>query len=378
MCHNADSMPPSQGVTSSDAPSQQAGSRGPASEHRAEAAAAAECRGQRVPHEIRIASVTPQALAAMAEQPPESQPSTEPKPPSAVAALRAAIERAFFSGNPGLTHGMLHLMKDTGDWGSARPYRAGDAGGAGAHDVRGGQRLRAAGDEDHQGPVARPVHGAAAVHATRPRRDQFYSAKHGEPFSSLEPELTCCLAYVARVETRSRGASSPCASWWSCPPAQCADRLDEPLKGILTMPVQTQLHLRCLDKWHEASLPACAATFATAELRRQQLLLVRRHRQSVDLPDLRYVGCGRYNRRARVGTDRVWDYCGDNFRPPAGAEQGDGNSVQVGGDVPDDKLDAVTLEYTYLLTSQLESQRLYYEEQLEQAGCKPARDSAGR
>lgn len=31
----------------------------------------------------------------------------------------------------------------------------------------------------------------------------------------------------------------------------------------------------------------------------------------------------------------------------------------------EEKVDAVTLEYTYLLTNQLESQRLYFEEKLE-------------
>lgn len=30
----------------------------------------------------------------------------------------------------------------------------------------------------------------------------------------------------------------------------------------------------------------------------------------------------------------------------------------------DEKLDGITLEYTYLLTNQLESQRLYFEEKL--------------
>uniref|UniRef100_A0A1I8FP38 RING-type domain-containing protein n=1 Tax=Macrostomum lignano TaxID=282301 RepID=A0A1I8FP38_9PLAT len=275
----------------------------------AEAAAAAECRGQRVPHEIRIASVTPQALAAMAEQPPESQPSTEPKPPALSAAPSAAIERAFFSGNP---------TRETG----ARPgppVLVMLAVPAHMTVIDLAQFVADSGSELLEMKIIRdrsPGQFMVLLQFTdQAAADQFYSAKHGEPFSSLEPELTCCLAYVARFPCVRELVELP-----TCP--VCLDRLDEPLKGILTILCNHSFHLRCLDKWHEASCP--------------------------------------------VGTDRVWDYCGDNFVHRLVQNKADGKLVQVGGDVPDDKLDAVTLEYTYLLTSQLESQRLYYEEQLEQ------------
>uniref|UniRef100_A0A1I8F624 RING-type domain-containing protein n=1 Tax=Macrostomum lignano TaxID=282301 RepID=A0A1I8F624_9PLAT len=317
----------------------------------AEAAAAAECRGQRVPHEIRIASVTPQALAAMAEQPPESQPSTEPKPPALSAAPSAAIERAFFSGNPsaGLTHGMLHLMKDTGDWGSARPsVLVMLAVPAHMTVIDLAQFVADSGSELLEMKIIRdrPVHGAAAVHRPGRRGPVLQRAKHGEPFSSLEPELTCCLAYVARVETRSAAAASSRARAGlelpTCP--VCLDRLDEPLKGILTILCNHSFHLRCLDKWHEASCPVCRYVATPQSSDGNSCSFVRRHRQSVDLPDLRLRWLRPLHRRARVGTDRVWDYCGDNFVHRLVQNKADGKLVQVGGDVPDDKLDAVTLE----------------------------------
>lgn len=67
-------------------------------------------------------------------------------------------------------------------------------------------------------------------------------------------------------------------------------------------------------------------------------------------------------------TKRVWDYTGDNYVHRLVQNKSDGKLVEF--DVPpgevagDEKLDSITLEYTYLLTSQLESQRLYFEEKI--------------
>jgi BRCA1-associated protein len=67
-------------------------------------------------------------------------------------------------------------------------------------------------------------------------------------------------------------------------------------------------------------------------------------------------------------TQRVWDYTGDNYVHRLVQNKSDGKLVEFGvppGEVAsDEKLDSMTLEYTYLLTSQLESQRLYFEEKI--------------
>jgi BRCA1-associated protein len=67
-------------------------------------------------------------------------------------------------------------------------------------------------------------------------------------------------------------------------------------------------------------------------------------------------------------TQRVWDYTGDNYVHRLVQNKSDGKLVEFGaplGEVgSDEKLDSITLEYTYLLTSQLESQRLYFEEKI--------------
>jgi BRCA1-associated protein len=112
------------------------------------------------------------------------------------------------------------------------------------------------------------------------------------------------------------------------------------------------------------------------------------------------VGCGRYGRAhahahyqltthlyaLELETQRVWDYAGDAYvhrliqnrtdgklveLPSASITAGSGTDSSRGlGPGPADnmaaeKVEAIGIEYSYLLTSQLDSQRAYYEEQLE-------------
>lgn len=99
-------------------------------------------------------------------------------------------------------------------------------------------------------------------------------------------------------------------------------------------------------------------------------------------PNLRYIGghshahfmATQHCYTMELGKNRVWDYVGDNFvhrlvqtenaggklveAQGNGCEQStknvDGVSVNT-----DEKVDSIQLEYTYLLTSQLEAQRRY-------------------
>merc|ERR1719427_907561 len=88
-----------------------------------------------------------------------------------------------------------------------------------------------------------------------------------------------------------------------------------------------------------------------------------------------HIGCGRYQEQhayqhfqqtahtfsMHLLNQRVWDYAGDNYVHRL--IQGKGGEVQgkvVAHDdnreeVADEKMDSLTLEYTYLLTNQLES-----------------------
>lgn len=71
----------------------------------------------------------------------------------------------------------------------------------------------------------------------------------------------------------------------------------------------------------------------------------------------------------QLGNNRVWDYAADNYVHRLIQNKADGKMVQLdesGRRVAnqDEKLDSITLEYTYLLTNQLESQRAYFEERM--------------
>jgi len=117
-----------------------------------------------------------------------------------------------------------------------------------------------------------------------------------------------------------------------------------------------------------------------------------------------HIGCGRYNGAhafdhhlqtnhlyaLELETQRVWDYGGDGYVHRLIQTKSDGKLVEfppvastgtfyhpadraVEDDISREKLDAMGMEYTYLLTSQLDSQRLYYEERIAAAADKAAK-----
>lgn len=88
-----------------------------------------------------------------------------------------------------------------------------------------------------------------------------------------------------------------------------------------------------------------------------------------------------------LNTQRVWDYASDGYVHRIAQNKTDGKLVELPsalGDyagngeydtlddeyVPRAKLDSIGLEYTHLLTSQLDSQRMYFEEKVERAADK--------
>ena len=112
------------------------------------------------------------------------------------------------------------------------------------------------------------------------------------------------------------------------------------------------------------------------------------------------TGCGRYDGAHAYAhyeqtshcyamdlvTQRVWDYAGDGYVHRIVQNKSDGKFVDfpvlhdgstemapaedAEDYVPREKLDNIGMEYTHLLTSQLDSQRLYFEEKLERAADK--------
>src|SRR5436190_10093370 len=195
----------------------------------------------------------------------------------------------------------------------------------------------------------------------------------------------------------------------TCP--VCLERMDE-TTGLLTIICQHVFHCTCLQKWKGTGCPVCRYT--------QDDFGKRTH--SSDFPDspkecsvcnsernlwlcliCGNIGCGRYDGAHAfahytqtshsftmdLATQRVWDYVGDSYVHRIIQNKPDGKLVELpaagnsaleppdwADAVPREKLENMSVEYTHLLTSQLESQRTYFEEKMEQAADKASEASA--
>ena len=222
--------------------------------------------------------------------------------------------------------------------------------------------------------------------------DDFYKTFNGAAYNSIEPEL-CHLVYVERVETVKEDDPKLTQHWAgrtelpTCP--VCLERMDESVEGILTILCNHSFHSKCLGSWEDTSCPVCRYSqtpdpvpgnwcfecgSSESETRSNESLWI--------CLICGHIGCGRYveghaykhyqetqhTYAMQLGNNRVWDYAGDNYVHRLLQNKSDGKMVEV--DAPsrleqsEEKIDAVQLEYTYLLTNQLETQRRYFEEQL--------------
>ncbi|KAI9049117.1 hypothetical protein LZ554_006965 [Drepanopeziza brunnea f. sp. 'monogermtubi'] len=203
----------------------------------------------------------------------------------------------------------------------------------------------------------------------------------------------------------------------TCP--VCLERMDD-TTGLLTILCQHVFHCACLQKWRGSGCPVCRHTnpFPSSD--------------SASYPQDPYnppfgsgeaslcsvcdstedlwiclicgaVGCGRYkgghakehwkdaahNFALEIETQHVWDYAGDTWvhrlirdkgdkviELPSRSRGGRGGDGGEGDMVPREKLERIGMEYTHLLTSQLESQRVYFEELVSKAVAKASAASS--
>ncbi|KAF4552641.1 RING finger protein ETP1-like protein [Elsinoe fawcettii] len=211
----------------------------------------------------------------------------------------------------------------------------------------------------------------------------------------------------------------------TCP--VCLERMDS-TTGLLTILCQHVFHCACLEKWRGSGCPVCRFSqspsstfpFPRPQDPTQDPLSEPTCATCSSETNLWIclicgnVGCGRYDSAHAyahweatshcyamdIGTQHVWDYAGDGYvhrliqnkdtgASSLGAGTGAGGrfidvgSGAMGGRrgghpneafrseggevVPREKMEAMASEYTYLLTGQLESQRRYFEEQVQRA-----------
>ncbi len=200
--------------------------------------------------------------------------------------------------------------------------------------------------------------------------------------------------------------------------------------GLLTILCQHVFHCTCLQKWSGGGCPVCRYTHDDFSSRPGGLGGSSKYKyknKSLDYNDYGNdplecetchidanlwqclicgkVGCGRYVAKHAfahfeetghcfsmdIDSKRVWDYDQDAYVHRIIQDSGTGEKlVELPGsrralestalegdqDFEGEKMEGVALEYTHLLTSQLESQRVYFEEKVARAADKASQAAA--
>ncbi|TNN28057.1 BRCA1-associated protein [Liparis tanakae] len=204
--------------------------------------------------------------------------------------------------------------------------------------------------------------------------------------------------YMVLLKFCSQGASLPVMELTELPKCTvCLERMDESVNGILTTLCNHSFHSQCLQRWDDATTTRLKPTGLTA-LCASRCPVCRYCQTPEPVEENKcfecgvqenlwiclicgHIGCGRYVSRhahkhfeetqhtyaMQLTNHRVWDYAGDNYVHRLVASKTDGKMVQYeceGDTCHAEKIDALQLEYSYLLTSQLESQRIYWENKI--------------
>ncbi|XP_078047757.1 BRCA1-associated protein isoform X2 [Augochlora pura] len=215
---------------------------------------------------------------------------------------------------------------------------------------------------------------------------EFYGSFNGTPYNSFETDVICHMVFVYSVEvTYNAMPLSGHTELPLCP--VCLERMDESVDGILTILCNHTFHASCLAKWGDTTCPVCRYA-QTPESLADSYCMECNSSESNDALWIclicGHIGCSRYHQghafqhycetqhcyAMQLGNNRVWDYVGDNFVHRL-LQNKDGKMVEGGptatkaeGAAMEEKVDSVQLEFTYLLTSQLETQRQYFEDRL--------------
>ncbi|KAL9566467.1 hypothetical protein ACKAV7_009382 [Fusarium commune] len=187
------------------------------------------------------------------------------------------------------------------------------------------------------------------------------------------------------VEKIERGSFPPILAGWHVKQPQTVSSTDTESRGIANLPYPSGPHSQ---PFGSGVSNLCSICDCTDDL---WICLI-----------CGYVGCGRYKGghakdhwketahcfALELETQHVWDYAGDMWVHRLIRDKGDGKVVELPSRnrsvghleeedvVPRAKLDSIGLEYTHLVTSQLESQRAYYEELISKTVDKASKASA--
>lgn len=247
--------------------------------------------------------------------------------------------------------------------------------------------------------------------------DLFFNTFNGKPFSSMSESSNaelCRLGYVKTVEFikpvgKAKQDKISCSTSNLFPNTNqdsflveiptcpvCLERLDSTISGLLTIMCQHTFHCDCLIRWKEDNTcPVCR--YIQQPANNQSLCTKCGTQEKLWICLIcGHVGCSRYqeshaqrhfietnhNYSLEIETQRVWDYAGDNYVHRLIQNKTDGKLVELpppeqlndqstskiidtnqskpsANDL--DKIELISLEYQYLMTAQLETQKNWFE-----------------
>lgn len=320
------------------------------------------------------------ATKASAALPPPLKPVSTPAPPTHPSAGDSAAGTAVRGsvGGGGAVEALRALGQQQGDGGGLRPFVLQAPGG------------------DADEPSRAGVKGGA--------EDSLRGSPSGD--ETADEDGRDALLVTAAATLASSASDSGSVEMPTCP--VCLDRLDAPASGLLTTICNHSFHADCLRSWGGLSCPVCRH-FLGEDSQEGTLCEVCGIAQGLWMCLVcGHVGCGRYERSHGVEhfretshtyavdlvTQRVWDYAGDGYVhrllehgatgkmveasavPGASGydssgSAGDSTSLARSHVAPDtdatlraaadEKREALGVEYSLLLTSQLEAQRQWFE-----------------
>eukprot|EP01091_Cochliopodium_minus_P018632 TRINITY_DN7612_c0_g1_i1.p1 TRINITY_DN7612_c0_g1~~TRINITY_DN7612_c0_g1_i1.p1 ORF type:complete len:563 (-),score=153.80 TRINITY_DN7612_c0_g1_i1:26-1714(-) len=230
--------------------------------------------------------------------------------------------------------------------------------------------------------------------------DEFYKEYNGKPYNSVEPEV-CRLFHISDIQFILPNEDA----FLFPPPNQvelptcpvCLEILERSVSGVFITLCNHSFHCDCLVNWKstENACPVCRYTLPQSNI--EAFCSDCQEIESLWMCLLcGYIGCGRYvmghahKHFASTGhtyaleleTQRVWDYTGDGYVHRLIQNKSDGKIVELPPlrQVSDfrephsrendsshqpEKINSIVVEYNFLLTSQLQVQRQYYEDQIE-------------
>ncbi|KAG0144504.1 hypothetical protein CROQUDRAFT_47254 [Cronartium quercuum f. sp. fusiforme G11] len=242
--------------------------------------------------------------------------------------------------------------------------------------------------------------------------DRFAHEFNGRPFSHLQDREICHTARIRSIKFKSSLIppftfpallppdliTTTSHELPTCP--VCLERMDPSVTGLMTSTCSHTFHCACLSNWGDSRCPICrysqtklsdskqtessecAACGSDANL---WICLICGH-----------LGCGRYQGghaykhfeesshlyALELGSQRVWDYVSDNYVHRLIQTKSDQivelpalssavfDSRSGGGPGPNEsaqqsKIEAISEEFGHLVASQLDSQRAFYEQEIE-------------